>query len=121
MPPARRPGRRRSSPACGKRWHPVLAAPPRNAPAAMRPQSRATLLGQCAYPVAGKAGRSDVERDVEPGTQVAEVDDVGEGDELRRVEVGAQRVEQLVAHLDWGAAHRGGVLEDQRVDVVEAR
>ena len=45
---------------------------------------------------------------------------MGEGDELWRVEVGAQRVEQLVSHLDRGAAHRGGVLEDQLVDLGEA-
>src|SRR5271166_1528744 len=128
MPPARRPGRRRSSPACDKRWHPALAAPPQNALTAKRPThrtypalSRAALLGHGAYPVAGKARRSDVECDVEPGPKVAQRDDMREPYELGGIEVRAQRIEELIAHLDRGAADRGGVFQDQLVDVGEAR
>lgn len=78
-------------------------------------------LRERADPSSGKAGRPDAEREVEASTQVAQRDDVGQSDKLGGVEVEAQRIEKLVAHVDRGAANRGGVFQDQLVDVGETR
>src|SRR6516165_2945408 len=99
MPPARRPGHRRWSPASGRQSRPTGAGPPRIARSVRYPTRPPS---QRAHPARREPGRTDAERDVESGPQVAERDDVSESDELRGVELRAQGVEQLVTHLDRG-------------------
>src|SRR6185436_4880164 len=57
--------------------------------------------------------RSDPERPVESGAQVLDRRRVGQLDDLRLIESAPQPLEQLLGDVDWRAADRLGVLEDQ--------